>query len=192
MGKVLYEMSMSLDGFVTGANAHPPEAGLGEGGERLHEWTYNSPDPRNHEIVESAGKTGVVLVGRITYNHSIFYWGADGPMGEARLPTIVVSHSVPNDMPENSVYTFVDNIEAGLELAQKLAGDKDIGIAGGNIAQQLITLGLLDEIYVHIIPMLFGTGTRLIDNLGGKHIQLEMIEVIETKEAVHLRFRVVK
>lgn len=192
MGKITFDMSMSLDGFVTGANARPPETGLGEGGEKLHEWTYNSQDPRNLAIVEAAGNTGVVLVGRVTYNHSIFYWGANGPLGEARLPTIIVSHDVPNDIPENGVYHFVNNIEDAVELAQKLAGDKEIGVAGGNVAQQMISLGLVDEIRVHIIPMLFGTGTRLIDNLGGKHVQLEMIETVETKEAVHLAYRVVK
>jgi len=73
-----------------------------------------------------------------------------------------------------------------------LAGDKDIGIAGGNIAQQFISLGLVDEIFIHLIPVLFGAGTRLIKDLRGKHVQLETTEVIETKEAIHLRFRVIK
>ncbi len=192
MGKVTFDMSMSLDGYVTGANARPPETGLGEGGERLHEWAFNSEDPRNQKIVEAAGNTGVVVCGRVTYNHSIFYWGADGPLGAARLPTIIVSHDVPNDVPENGVYHFVNTIQTAHELAQKLAGDKEIGVAGGNVAQQMIALGLIDEIRVHIVPMLFGTGTPLIDSLGGKHIQLELIETVETKEAVHLAYRVVK
>ena len=192
MAKVVFDMSMSLDGFVTGANARPPETGLGEGGEQLHEWFFNSADPRNHKIVESMKDTGVVIVGRTTYNHSIFYWGADGPSGARRLPTIIVSHHVPNDVPENGVYTFVNNVEDAVVLAKKLAGDKVVGMMGGNIAQQAIMLGLLDEIQVHIIPTLFGTGTRLIDDLLGKHAQLELLETIETKEAVHLRYRVVK
>lgn len=192
MGKVTFDMSMSLDGFVTGANARPPETGLGEGGEPLHEWYFNSSGPRNHKVVESAKSTGVILVGRVTYNHSIFYWGADGPSGASRLPTIIVSHSTPNDLPENGVYHFVNTIEAAYELAQKLAGNKVIGIMGGNVAQQMMALGLIDEVRVHIIPMFFGAGTRLIDDLSGKHVQLELIETVETKEAVHLAYRVVK
>jgi dihydrofolate reductase len=133
-----------------------------------------------------------VIVGRTTYNNSIINWGADGPIAPARIPTIIVSHSVPQDVPEGGVYTFVDSIEAAFEVAKKAAGDKDIGIAGGNIAQQFIALGLVDEIFIHLVPVLFGAGARLIDDLRGKHVQLETVEVIETKEAIHLRFRVIK
>jgi dihydrofolate reductase len=194
MGKVVFDISMSLDGFIAGANARPEAgwAGLGDGGERLHDWGFSSTDPRNREIVESWVSTGAVIVGRTTYNHSILNWGADGPMGAARLPTIIVSHSIPQDIPDGGVYTFVDSVETALETAKKAAGDQDIGIAGGNIAQQFITLGLVDEIFIHLVPVLFGSGTRLIEDLGGKHVELETIEVIETKEAIHLRFRVIK
>jgi dihydrofolate reductase len=193
MGKVVYDISMSLDGFITGANPHPEAGwgGLGDGGEQLHDWGFNSADPRNREIVEGWAATGAVIMGRITYNHSILTWGADGPTGPARLPTIIVTHSVPQDVPDGGVYTFVDSIEAAYEAAKKAAGDKHIGIAGGNIAQQFLALGLVDEIFIHLVPVLFGAGTRLIEDLRGKHIQLETIEVIETKEAIHLRFRVI-
>lgn len=194
MGRVIYDISMSLDGFIAGANARPEAGwgGLGDGGERLHDWGFNSADPRNRKVVESWAATGAIIVGRTTYNNSILNWGADGPMGAARLPTIIVSHSVPQDLPDGGVYTFVDSVEAALETAKKLAGDKDIGIAGGNIAQQFIALGLVDEIFIHLVPVLFGAGTRLIEDLRGKHVQLETTEVIETKEAIHLRFRVIK
>jgi dihydrofolate reductase len=119
------------------------------------------------------------------------------PIGEqtgqaARLPTVIVSHSVPQDIPEGGVYTFVDRVEAALETAKKAAGDKDVVIQGGNVAQQFIALGLVDEIFVHLVPVLFGSGARLIEDLGSRHVQLETTEVIETKEAIHLRFRVIK
>ena len=195
MGKVIYDISMSLDGFIAGANVRPEAgwAGLGDGGERLHDWGFNSADPRNREIEEALlATTGAVIVGRTTYNLSIPNWGADGPTGAARVPTVVVSHSVPQDIPDGGVYTFVDSVEAALETAKKAAGDKDVVIQGGNIAQQFITLGLVDEIFIHLVPMLFGSGTRLIEELGGEHVQLETTEVIETKEAIHLRFRVIK
>jgi len=192
MGKVIYDISMSLDGFIAAANVRP-EAGLGDGGERLHDWGFNSADPRNCEIEEALlATTGAVIVGRTTYNLSILNWGADGPTGAARVPTVVVSHGVPQDIPDGGVYTFVDSVEAALETAKKAAGDKDVVIQGGNIAQQFITLGLVDEIFIHLVPVLFGSGTRLIEDLDGEHVQLETAEVIETKEAIHLRFRVIK
>jgi dihydrofolate reductase len=195
MGKVVYDISMSLDGFISGANARPEEgwAGLGEGGEQLHDWGFNSTDPRNSAIAESMlAPYGAVIAGRTTYDHSLPNWGADGPTGAARLPTIIVSHSVPQDIPAGGVYTFVDSIEAAFATAKKAAGDKDMFVFGGNTAQQLIARGLVDELFIHLAPVLFGSGARLIDDLGGKHVQLEPIEVIQTKEAIHLRFRVVK
>ena len=96
------------------------------------------------------------------------------------------------NIPANGVYTFVDGIEAALETAKKLAGDKDIYIAGGNIAQQFLKLGLIDEIVIHLIPVLFGSGTRLLEGMGNEHIQLEIVDVIKTAEAIHQHFRVVK
>jgi dihydrofolate reductase len=194
MGKVFYDVSMSLDGFITGANARPEAgwAGLGDGGERLHDWGFNSADPRNHEIVAGWATIGAIIVGRTTYDLSIPNWGADGPTGAARTPTVIVSHSVPQDIPHGGVYSFVNGVEAALETAKKLAGDKDISTTGANVAQQFIKLGLIDEISIHLVPVLFGSGTRLFEGLGGEHIPLETVEVIETAEAIHLRFRVVK
>ena len=194
MRKVIFDISMSLDGFITGANPHP-EAGwgaLGEGGERLHDWGFDSTDPRNREIMEGYASMGANIFGRTGYDHSILNWGADGPSGPARIPTVIVSHSVPEDVPEGGVYTFVDSVEAALGTAKKLAGDKDIYITGADVAGQFLKRGLIDEISIHLVPLLFGSGTRLFEHLNGEHISLETIEVIETKEAIHMRFRVVK
>jgi dihydrofolate reductase len=192
MGKVIYDISMSLDGFITGANVRP-EAGLGDGGERLHEWAFNSADPRNHELLAKGASLGAVITGRHNYDLSIPYWGADGPIGSARIPVVVVSHSVPEDTPDGGVYIFADGIETALEKAKKAAGAKDVAIMGGaNIAQQFIKAGFVDEISIHLVPVLFGSGTPLFGDLDSKHISLETIEVIKTKEAIHTRFRVVK
>jgi dihydrofolate reductase len=90
------------------------------------------------------------------------------------------------------VYSFVDSVEAAFETAKKLAGDKDIYITGADVAQQFLERGLIDEISIHLNPVLFGSGTRLFGDLDSKHISLEIIEVIQTAEAIHLRFRVVK
>jgi dihydrofolate reductase len=192
MGKVIYDISMSLDGFITAANVRP-EAGLGDGGERLHDWAFNSADPRNRELLAKGASLGAIISGRHNYDLAVPYWNADGPTGDARVPTIVVSHSVPQDIPNGGVYRFADSIEAALEKAQKTAGDKDVAIMGGaNIAAQFLKLGLVDEISIHLVPVLFGSGIRLFEHLDSAHVQLETKEVIETKEAIHLRFRLIK
>jgi dihydrofolate reductase len=191
MGKVIFDISMSLDGLITGANARP-EAGLGDGGERLHDWGFNSGDPRNREVMEWYATTGANVFGRTGYDHSIINWGADGPTGAARVPTVIVSHSVPQDVPDGGVYTFVDSVEAALETARKLAGAKDIYITGADVAQQFLKRGFIDEISIHLVPVLFGSGTRLFERLNSEHVSLEIIEVIQTAEAIHLRFRVIQ
>lgn len=192
MGKVIYDISMSLDGFITAANVRP-EAGLGDDGERLHEWAFQSADPRNRELLAKGASLGAIISGRHNYDLAVPYWQADGPTGEARVPTVVVSHNVPTDIPADGVYSFADGIEAALKKAKKAAGDKDVAVmGGGNIAAQFFNLGLVDEISIHLVPVLFGSGIRLFEHLGGRHIQLETLEVIETREAIHLRFRVIK
>ncbi len=194
MGKVIFDISMSLDGFITGANARPEAGwgGLGDGGERLHDWGFNSADPRNRAIMEWYATAGANIFGRTGYNHSILNWGADGPSGAARIPTVIVSHSVPRDVPDSSVYSFVNSVEAAFETAQKLAGDKDVYITGADVAQQFLKRGLIDEVSIHLVPVLFGSGTRLFEGLDSEHIPLEIIEVIQTAEAIHMRFRLVK
>ena len=191
MGIVTYDISMSLDGFVSGANVSL-EAGLGEGGERLHEWGFNSTDPNNLAIVAGWMNTGAIITGRRTYDLSIQYWGADGPIQATRVPVIVLSHSVPDDVPAGGVYTFVDSVEGAFEKAKQAAGDKDIGVQGPTTAQQFIKRGLVDEISIHLIPVLFGSGVRMFESPGSEHVSLEPIDVIKTAEAIHLRFRVVK
>lgn len=99
----------------------------------------------------------------------------------------------PAEPPDGGVYTFVtDGIESALEQATAAAGDKTVSVMGGaNIGQQYIAAGLVDEIQIHLVPVLFGSGTRLFEQLGNEHIQLEIAEVVESDSAIHLRFRVV-
>ena len=194
MGKVIFDISMSLDGFITGATPRPEAGwgGLGEGGERLHDWGFNSADPRNREIIQRYASIGANIFGRTGYDHSILNWGADGPTGAARVPTVIVSHNVPEDVPKGGVYTFVNGVDAAFETAKRLAGDKDVIIMGANVAGQFLQRGLIDEISIHLVPVVFGSGRRLFEGLEGEHISLESIEVIQTAEAIHMRFRVVK
>ena len=192
MGKVIFDISMSLDGFITGADPHPEAGwgGLGESGERLHDWGFNSADPRNREILEGYATAGANIFGRTGYDHSILNWGADGPSGAARLPTVILSHSVPQDVPDGGVYTFVHSVETAFETAKKLAGDKDVVIMGADVPQQFLKRGLIDEVSIHLVPVVFGSGRRLFEGLEGEHISLEILEVIQTPEAIHMRFRV--
>jgi dihydrofolate reductase len=194
MGKVIFDISMSLDAFITGANPHPEAGwgGLGEGGEQLHNWAFNSADLRDREVMEWYATVGANIFGRTGYDHSILNWGADGPTGAARIPTVIVSHSVPEDVPADGVYTFVDSVEAALETAKKLAGEKDIYIAGADVPRQFLRSGFIDEISLHVVPVLFGSGKRLFEGLEGGHVSLEILEAVQTPEAIHMRFRVVK
>jgi dihydrofolate reductase len=193
MTNVIFDISMSLDGFVTAANVRPEEP-LGDGGQRLHEWAFGE-DERNRELLaEAVNFVGAVIAGRRTYDLSVASWGADGPAGPARVPVFVVTHREPEEVPEGGVYTFVtDGIESALEQAKAVAGDETVAVMGGaEIGQRFIRAGLVDEISIHLVPVLFGSGTRMFEHLGGEHIQLETVEVIETPDATHLRFRIVK
>jgi dihydrofolate reductase len=98
---------------------------------------------------------------------------------------------VPEDIPEGGVYTFVDGIEAALALAKEAAGDKDVSVMGGaDIGRQYIRAGLVDEIWIHLVSVLFGSGTQMFEKMGVEHIRLETVEVIEATLATHLHFRV--
>jgi dihydrofolate reductase len=166
----------------------------GDGGDVLHEWAFGK-DERNRELLAKAvDAVGAVIAGRRTYDLSVPWWGANGPAGPARVPVFVVSNSEPKDVPEGGVYTFVTKgIESALEEAKAAAGDKDVAVMGGaSVGQQYIRAGLVDEISIHLVPVLFGSGTRMFEHLGSEHIQLENARVIETPQATHLRFRIIE
>lgn len=193
MSKVIFDTSMSLDGFMTAANRRPDEP-MGDGGQQLVQWAFGE-DKRSSQLLEDAvAGLGAVVAGRRTYDTSVRWWGADGPTNVARRPVFVVTHELPRESPEGGVYTFVTGgIEQALHMAKAAAGDKYVTVMGGaDIGQQYIKAGLIDEISIHLIPVLFGSGTRMFDHLSDKHIQLEIIDVIATPMATHLRYRVVK
>ena len=193
VGKVIFDMSMSLDGFVTGPNVRPEEPN-GDGGQLLTEWAFGD-DERNREILAESGTSlGAIIAGRRTYDLSGPWWGADGPTGPARVPVFVLTHAEPEDTPEGGVYAFVtDGIEGVLERAKAVAGERDVAVMGGaDTGAQYVGAGLVDEISVHLVPVLLGGGTRMFDHLGEEHVELEAPEVIETAAATHLRFRVLK
>jgi dihydrofolate reductase len=190
VGTVIFDTSMSLDGYMTAAHQTPEEP-MGDGGLRLMEWVLGG-DERNVELLAGwVDRLGASIAGRRTYDTSVAWWGADGPSGAARRPLFVVTHHDPGTSPNPDVYTFVtEGVESALERAQIAAGDDDVVVMGGaDLGRQYLAAGLVDEIQVHLAPVLLGAGTRMFD---GQRLVLETIEVIETPAAIHQRYRVLK
>jgi dihydrofolate reductase len=185
----VFEISMSLDGYVTAAGVRPEEP-MGDGGQQLHEWAFGADERGREVLAESASTVGASIAGRRTYDLSVPWWGPDGPGGEARTPTFIVSHGTPGHVPEGSVYTFVNSPIEALERAAAAAGDKDVDVFSASIGRQLLRAGRIDQIHVHLVPVLFGAGTRLFDGRGEAHVQLEIIGVGEGSKAMHLRYAV--
>ena len=190
MSRVIFDISMSVDGFVTAARQTPEEP-LGEGGPRLVEWAFEG-DERDRKIIEDGiAGLGAVIAGRRTYDHSLPWWGPNGPTREARVPVFVVTHNAPGDAPEDGVYTFVAGIEEALRQAREAAGDKYVTVMGGaEIGRQYLRAGLVDELSLHVVPVLFGSGTRMFEDTVSEHVDLELIELVTTDAATHLRLRV--
>jgi dihydrofolate reductase len=205
MAKVTSDISMSLDGFIAGPN-DSVELPLGEGGERLHQWLYDLASWRERHgvaggktnadaevLAESFENTGAVVMGRRMFDFGEKPWGNEPPF---RMPVFVVTHDAREKLVKEGGTTFsfvADGIESALEQAKAAAGDKDVSVAGGaNILQQHLKGGLLDEIQIHLVPVLLGGGRRLFDHAGTAQIELERIRVIESQGVTHLRFRVAK
>ena len=203
MGEVRFDITMSLDGFIAGPN-DGPDQGLGEGGEQLHQWVYDLTSWRqphglaggetnqDSKILEQAIKaTGAVIGGRRMFDNAKG-WGEEPPF---HVPVFVVTHEAREDLVKSdTTFTFVsDGIESALAQAGAAAGNKDVSIGGGaDIAQQYLKAGLVDEIQIHVAPLLLGGGIRLFDQLGDAQIKLEKTRVIDSPAVTHLRFRVVR
>jgi dihydrofolate reductase len=193
MGKVVFDISMSLDGFMTAAGQRPDEP-MGEGGQRLVEWAFGADERDRAVLTDGIAGVGAVIAGNRTYATSLPWWGADGPTGSARVPVFVLCHKAPEEVPEGGVYTFVtEGIERALEQARDAAGDKGVTVMGGaETGQQYLRAGLVDEVSIHLVPVLLGAGTRMFENLGEQHIQLENGGSVQTSSATHLRFPVAR
>ncbi|MEQ7123742.1 dihydrofolate reductase family protein [Actinopolymorpha sp. B11F2] len=192
MSKTVFDISMSLDGFVTASNQTPEEP-MGDEGLRLVAWAFDTDETNRHLLERSGVALGAVICGRRTYDHSLPWWGADGPSGLTRRPVFVVTHKAPAHNPPGGVYQFVtDGIEGALERAHTAAGDKDVCVMGGaDLGRQYIAAGLVDEISIHLVPVLFGSGTRMFEDPYEKHVQMEVVDVLCTPSATHLRYRIV-
>ena len=149
-----------------------------------------SPNPESAELYAA---TGAVLIGRRMFDAGFEPWGDPPPFGR---PVFVLTHETRDPLPMqgSTTYHFVtDGIEAGLEQARAAAGGKDVSIWGGaNVLRQYLRAGLLDEMEIHLIPVLVGDGIRLFQDLGLEQIELRRTRCLQTPGATHLRFEVVK
>ncbi len=191
MGKVTCDISMSLDGFIAGPSVRVGN-GMGDDGDRLHAWVFGGNTETDDAIVaEKNASPGAILIGKRMFDVGFEPWGDPPPFGK---PVFIVTHEAREPLPMRggTTYTFVTKgIEAALELAREAAGDKDVGVWGGaNIIQEYLKAGLLDEMQIHVVPVLFGDGTRLFEQLGGRRIELTRTSTIDTPGATHLRFSV--
>jgi dihydrofolate reductase len=192
------DMSMSLDGFIAGPN-ETPDHGLGDGGMRLHEWVFAgtgtrarqaSPEGVNGRVFDELMTTGAVVAGRGTVEPA-GYWNGDHHEG---VPIFILSRGEPPaEIREWPLITFVDDVAAAMERARRAAGGKNVLVHGAGTAQLALAAGVLDELELHVIPVLFGQGRRLFEGLAAEQIELERTRVLEGEGGVtHLHYRVIR
>src|SRR5215510_8327660 len=203
MGKVVFNMTMSLDGFVAGPNDNP-DNGLGDGGDALFNWYFSGDtdvkisegtpvlkvSKKSAKIIKDSFKTyGTGVWGRRTFDIARA-WGGHPP-GE---PCFIVTHHIPQEwVKDGSPFIFVtDGVESAIRQAKEAAGDKDVVICTPSILQQALKTSLVDEIHVDVAPLLIGGGVSLFDHLGTGPINLECIRTVQTPHVTHLSFRVIK
>jgi dihydrofolate reductase len=215
MTRLLLDISMSLDGFVAGPRP-TLEDPLGEGGERLHDWVVKLATWRERHgldggetgpvadlVAESVRRTGAVIMGRRMFSGGDGPWEddpkADGWWGDNppfRVPVFVLTHHARRTVEKagGTSFTFVtDGIESALEQARAAADGRDVAIGGGaSVAQQYLAAGLVDDVQIHVAPILLGAGTRLFADFEADAVSLELVETLGSEDATHLTYRVAR
>jgi dihydrofolate reductase len=214
MTKLTLDISMSVDGFIAGPNQTIDEP-LGTGGEGLHEWIFGleawrarhgqAGGERNADsdlIQEHLDATGAVVMGRRMFSGGSGpweddpmadgWWGDEPPFG---VPVLVLTHHARDTVTkaDGTTYTFVtDGIESALEQARAAAGGRNVAVAGGaDVVQQYLAAGLLDELQIHVVPLLLGGGVRLFDGAPAG-TKLELVRVVPSSAVTHVKYRVVR
>ncbi len=194
---VLY-MSMSLDGFIAGPDERPDNP-LGDGGHRLHDWFLTDVDADhkgvsgrlagvNGQVFDELMATGAVVIGRGTFEPA-GGWGGDHHDG---VPIFVLTRHEPDSGARQwPLVTYVSDVRTAMTRAKQAAGDKNVLVHGAGTAQLALAAGVLDELELHLIPVLLGQGRRLFDNLSPEHIELERTRILEGESGVtHMHYRV--
>jgi len=183
--------SMSLDGYIAGPNDNPDNPG-GDGFDRLHQWFFTPdgeffrPSGPAGELVDEESGSGALLTGRNTAEQAD-HWGGD----VHGAPIFVLSRRPPDPSVDNyPLVTYVtDGIESAMAQAKAAAGDGHVNVHGAYTSQRALEAGVLDELQIHVMPVLFGDGRRLFEVLPSR-IELEIVRVIDTPEATHIRYRI--
>jgi dihydrofolate reductase len=194
---VLY-MSMSLDGFIAGPNERP-DNGLGDGGHRLHEWfstgaaSDRKPIPGrlagvNGQVVDEAMATGAVVAGRGTFEPA-GGWAGDHHDG---VPIFILTRREPDSQTGQwPLVSYVDDVGTAMSEAKRAAGNENVLVHGAGTAQLALAAGVLDELEIHLVPVLLGQGRRLFDHLAAEHIELERTRILRGEAGVtHMHYRV--
>ncbi|MBT2364951.1 dihydrofolate reductase [Streptomyces sp. ISL-10] len=204
MSKVVADISVSLDGFIAGPNDGPGNP-LGDRGERLHEWAYpleswrgmhgldgGATGPDSEVMEEAVLRAGAYVMGRRMFDLGEGPWGDTPPF---HAPVFVVTHEErePLVKPGGTTFTFVTGgIEEAVGRARRAAGEKDVVLAGGGqVIRGVLAAGLLDELQMHVVPVLLGGGVRLFEEAGGvtEAVEFETTRVIDSPAVTHLRLR---
>jgi dihydrofolate reductase len=194
---VLY-MSMSLDGFIAGPNAGPGN-GLGDGGERLHDWMHvmgadpdsgipGRPAGVNGQLFDEIMATGAIVAGRGTFEPA-GGWGGNHHDG---VPIWILSRREPGiDVSQWPLVTYTNDVKSAMTEAKQAAGEKNVLVHGAATAQLALAAGLLDELELQLIPVLLGQGRRMFENLGPEQIELQRTRILEGEDGVtHMHYRV--
>jgi dihydrofolate reductase len=193
---VLY-MSTSLDGFIAGPN-ESLDNGLGDGGHRLHEWALTDTDAGlealrsdrasvNGRVIEEFMSTGAVVAGRGTFEPA-GGWGGDHHDG---VPIFVLTRQDPDEMRQWPLVTYVNEVTTAMTQAKQAADGKNVLVHGAGVAQLALGAGVLDELELHVIPVLFGQGRRLFEGLAPEQIELERTRILEGEAGVtHMHYRI--
>ena len=197
MSTTVLSMSMSFDGFVAGPN-EGPENGLGDGGHRLHDWLMDGGDVDldairrsegvNGKILDEAMATGAVVAGRGTFEPA-GGWGGDHHDG---VPIFILSrHEPAADFGQMPLVSYVSDVTTAMTRAKEAAGDKSVLVHGAGTAQLALAAGVLDELELHVIPVLFGQGRRLFEGLAPEQIELQRTRILEGEGGVtHMHYSV--
>ena len=196
MAATVLDMSMSLDGFIAGPNAGPGN-GLGDGGQRLHDWALTWTDSGemqivrtgiNGEVFAEVTSTGAVVAGRGTFEPA-GGWGGDHHDG---VPIFILYRHPPGiDISQWQLVSPVSDIRTAMTEAKQAAGDKNVLVHGAGIARLALAAGVLDELELHVVPVLLGQGRRLFEGLPPEQIELQRTRILVGEAGVtHMHYRV--